>query len=170
MIKKRTIMLFPQFENMFLIDNLRHQYDPLAHKVAPHITLVFPFESTMAKKELDNILLTRFNTIKPFDIKLKGLEAVGSFLFLKITEGKEAIKEIHHVLYENEFSFFRPSWLGEYNPHMTVGAFKTEEEAHYALSMARDFKQSFRCNINKISVEIIDENECSIIEAVYRLK
>ena len=43
----RTIMIFPEFENMEIIDNIRKKYDPLAELVRPHITLVFPFESQM---------------------------------------------------------------------------------------------------------------------------
>ena len=52
----RTIMIFPEFENMEIIDNIRKQYDPLAELVRPHITLVFPFESQISNEELTQIL------------------------------------------------------------------------------------------------------------------
>ena len=42
-IKKRTIMIFPQFENINLINEIREKYDPLAKHVSPHISLVFTF-------------------------------------------------------------------------------------------------------------------------------
>ena len=42
---KRTIMIFPEFDNIDSIDRIRSKYDPLAELVRPHITLVFPFES-----------------------------------------------------------------------------------------------------------------------------
>lgn len=35
----RTIMIFPQFENIEIIDNIREQNDPLAKLVKPHITV-----------------------------------------------------------------------------------------------------------------------------------
>lgn len=38
----RTIMIFPEFTNIELINQLRVKYDPLFNKVRPHITLVFP--------------------------------------------------------------------------------------------------------------------------------
>jgi hypothetical protein len=48
---KRSIIIFPQFGNdTNLIQNIRHQYDPLASKIAPHITLVFPFESEISSE------------------------------------------------------------------------------------------------------------------------
>ncbi|WP_313343152.1 hypothetical protein [Sedimentibacter sp.] len=50
----RTIMIFPEFENIDVINDIRKKYDPLADLVLPHITLVFPFDS-----ELKNIKLLR---------------------------------------------------------------------------------------------------------------
>lgn len=41
----RTIMIFPEFEEMEIIDEIREKYDPLARLVRPHITIVFPFIS-----------------------------------------------------------------------------------------------------------------------------
>ena len=49
----RTIMIFPQFNNIEIIDGIRDRYDPLAKLVRPHITLVFPFESEMLQGCMD---------------------------------------------------------------------------------------------------------------------
>lgn len=38
----RTIMIFPSFENMKLIDSIREKYDPLAKLIRPHLLLFFP--------------------------------------------------------------------------------------------------------------------------------
>lgn len=43
----RTIMIFPEFENIDVINDIRNKYDPLADLVLPHITLVFPFDSEL---------------------------------------------------------------------------------------------------------------------------
>ena len=49
MMSKRAIILFPKFcSNTDLIQDIRDRYDPLASKIAPHITLVFPFESEIS--------------------------------------------------------------------------------------------------------------------------
>ena len=55
-MSKRTIMIFPDFENMEIIDSIRGKYDPLAKLVRPHITLVFPFENEMSNEEIEEIL------------------------------------------------------------------------------------------------------------------
>ena len=48
----RTIMIFPTFENIEIINSIRDKYDPLANLVRPHITIVFPFESDMSNEEV----------------------------------------------------------------------------------------------------------------------
>jgi len=53
---KRIIMIFPEFENMDIIEGLRKQCDPLSNLVRLHITLVFPFESKLSQSEIDAIL------------------------------------------------------------------------------------------------------------------
>lgn len=81
----RTIIIFPEFKNMEIIDNIRKQYDPLAELVRPHITLVFPFESLMSNTELTQILNVRLMGLKLFEIKLGGIskheDTFGNYLF-----------------------------------------------------------------------------------------
>ena len=69
----RTIMIFPEFKNMEIIDNIRKQYDPLAKLVKPHITLVFPFESPLSNEDLKYILDKRLDAVKPFHLTLGGI-------------------------------------------------------------------------------------------------
>ncbi len=45
-------MIFPQFKNVNIIDDIRKKYDPLANNVRPYITLVFTFESNLTSIEL----------------------------------------------------------------------------------------------------------------------
>ena len=68
----RTIMIFPEFENIDVINDIREKYDPLADLVLPHITLVFPFDSELTNEELKFHLKKCLNNIKPFKVKLEG--------------------------------------------------------------------------------------------------
>jgi len=101
-------MIFPDFENVELIDCIRKDYDPLVDLVRPHITLVFPFEDNISNDELKSILEDRLKGVKPFDIELKGFskskDRYGNFLFMNVMSGMESIVRIHDVLYNNEFS------------------------------------------------------------------
>ncbi|MDD3223625.1 MAG: 2'-5' RNA ligase family protein [Clostridium sp.] len=68
----RTIMIFPEFENMNVINEIRNKYDPLTDLVLPHITLVFPFDSELTNKELNLYLKESLIDIHQFKVELKG--------------------------------------------------------------------------------------------------
>ena len=161
----RTIMIFPEFENMEIIDEIRKQFDPLADLVRPHITLVFPFESSMSNEELAQILEQRLADIKPFQLELGGIskqeDVFGNYLFLDVLQGVEEICRMHQVLYENEFQEFNKGL--QYVPHMTVGKLETAEELDNAYKQVKFMESTFHTEVRKISVEMIGENEESII-------
>ena len=161
----RTIMIFPEFENMYVIDPIRNRYDPLAKLVRPHITIVFPFESDMSNDELSYVLDMRLASVEPFDIELSGFTKHsgpdGNYIFLNMTRGAKEIKKIHDELYNNEFSLFDKGF--EYVPHITVGKLETEAKLEDAFNTVKYKRDVFSCNVNKISVEMIGEHEESII-------
>ncbi|MGN0552262.1 MAG: 2'-5' RNA ligase family protein [Oscillospiraceae bacterium] len=161
----RTIMIFPDFENMEVIDNIRAKYDPLAKLVRPHITIVFPFNIEMSNDELLHILDARLNGIEPFRIELQGFSKCenrfGNYLFLNVCKGADHISDIHDVLYCNEFRIC--DFGSQYIPHMTVGKLSNVEKLNKAYEDIKDIKCRFTSVIDKISVEMIGENEESII-------
>ena len=50
---KRDILIFPQFDNIDKIQNIRNKYDELSQILPPHITLVFPFEIDLKNDDLE---------------------------------------------------------------------------------------------------------------------
>jgi 2''-5'' RNA ligase len=168
-------MIFPRFENMDAINKIRDKYDPLASHVRPHITLVFPFNSELQYKELNEHLKNALSSINPFEVTLKGFTPVKSFgnhLFLNIAEGGDKIIEIHKKLYTGILEPYMPQWLKEKNflPHMTVGNMEDENEYKAAIDEVSNINDAFRTVVTKISVENIDANEDSIIEMEVDLK
>lgn len=166
---KRCIMIFPKFENGQIIDKIRECYDPLASHVRPHITLVFPFDSNIETSELKEHISSALAEINPFEITLNGITPVNSFrkyLFLNIQKGMDEVIELHKRLYTGILQDYYPEWLKgkDFLPHMTVGCFYNEEEFEKAINETRNILDTFRSTVNEISVEIIDENEDSIIE------
>ncbi|MBQ7919476.1 MAG: 2'-5' RNA ligase family protein [Lachnospiraceae bacterium] len=168
----RTIMIFPQFDNVELIDQIRDKYDPLADLVRPHITLVFPFESPMSKGELAEILEKRLQAIEPFALELCGIskqeDTFGNYLFLDVIRGGEEISQIHRILYENEFKEFDKGY--PYIPHMTIGKLPTPQELDDAYDAIKNESHRFLTEVQKISVEMIGVNEQSIIVIEKQLK
>lgn len=172
---KRCIMIFPKFKNGQKIYKIREQYDPLANHVKPHITLVFPFDSDIKTTELKEHISTVLSNITPFEIILNGITPTnnfGKYLFLNIQNGSEEIIEIHKRLYTGFLENYFPDWLNgkTFLPHMTVGSFDNEEKFQIAIKDTRNITDYFKTTVNEISVEIIDENEDSIIELNIPLK
>ena len=166
---ERCIMIFPEFSNVSVIDKIRDKYDPLAHHVRPHITFVFPFKSEISSDELKLHLEKVLLKVGPFKITLQGVKPVqhfGNYLFLEIVDGIEEIIDIHKCLYTDLLEPFHPGWLktGNYYPHMTIGKLATEEEYKAAIEEVKDVNEVFSAMVEKVSVEIIDENEDSLIE------
>lgn len=161
----RTIMIFPEFENMDVVNEIRLKYDPLAELVRPHITLVFPFESDISNEKLEHILDVRLGELKCFELTLgdfvKQEDTFGNYLFLKVLKGAEELSKINRTLYDNEFLKYD---LGlPYVPHMTVGKLASVEELDTAYENIKHIQESFDTVVKKISVEMIGENEESII-------
>lgn len=170
-IKERTIMIFPEFKNLGLINEIRKEYDPLADLVLPHITLVFPFRSIISSEELMEWMRISLNNIKPFDLKLGGFTKeknfYGNYLFLNVLNGREEIEIIHYAMYDGILKQFHADKL--YEPHMTVGKFNNQEELEEAYKKLEKFDSIFETSIDKISVEIIGMRQESIIECEYKL-
>ena len=162
---RRTIMIFPEFDNMEVIDHIRERFDPLAHAVRPHITLVFPFESDMSNEELTRILHRRLASVKSFDLCLGGfsrhIDDFGYTLFLDVLQGGEEICRINRLLYDHEFMSYDAGY--PYIPHMTVGKLDNKVQLDHAYESIRRLPDRFTATVKRISVEEIGVNEESLI-------
>ena len=88
-------------------------------------------------------------------------DSFGNYLFLNVLQGGKELENIHQVLYENEFKEFD---IGvAYKPHMTIGKLVTVDLLEHAFSEISALSDTFCTMVNKISVEMIGENEESII-------
>lgn len=161
----RAVLIFPEFENINIINEIRKKYDPLAELVLPHITLVFPFDSELTDKELNLYIKECLRDIHPFKIELEGFskqeDPFGNYLFLNIVQGVDIIKNIHDILYKDKLKEFDLGY--KYSPHMTVGKLTSMELLDKAFDDVSKYKDKFSTLVKKISVEMIGENEESII-------
>lgn len=169
---KRCIMIFPEFENTNIIDCIRKKYDPLAKHVKPHITLVFPFESEISKEDLENHINTSLKGTRCFALTSQGIvssKVGGNYLFLKVTNGFNEIREIHDRLYTSILSNYFVKEIS-YIPHMTIGKLSDEASLSEAYEFAKNITDRFDTIVKKISVEVIEKSQDSIIEFEYGLQ
>lgn len=156
---RRTIMIFPKFANMDAIHGIRAKYDPLCDLVRPHVTLVFPFESTAPNDKLEKMLRDALKGIQPFELNLSGIskraDCYGNYLFLDVAKGKEELSELHRRL--------SAETVEDYIPHMTVGNLETATKMDDAFEKVKSLDEEFCTIVDTISVEMIGEHEESII-------
>lgn len=162
-IGKRSILIFPKFKNMDLIQNIRNKYDKLANLIPPHITLAFPFTDNMSDDELISKLYNLFKNYTSFNITFKGISlSEDNYIFLNCTMGNDKIVKLHDEIYKN----ILPNHLNksiEYIPHITLGKSKDVNEF-------KDFNYEFTTLVDEICVELIGDNEESIILESIKLK
>ncbi len=158
-------MIFPEFENIEIINDIRKKYDPLTNLVSPHITLVFPFDSQLTDKELHLYLKKCLNDIQPFEIELKGFDKqvnkYGNYLFLNVVQGMDIIRNIHDRLHKDKLKQLDVGY--NYVPHMTVGNLPSMDLLDKAFNDVNKCDDRFSTVIKTISVEMIGEHEESII-------
>ena len=161
----RAIVIFPEFENINIINDIRKKYDPLSDLIMPHITLVFPFDSELTNEELNLYLKECLIDIKPFKVELEGFskkeDKYGKYLFLNVVQGIDVIKNIHDNLYKDKLKQFDEGY--DYVPHITVGKLSSIELLNKAFDDVNKYNNKFSTVVREISVEMIDENEESIV-------
>ena len=170
-MKTRCVHIFPQFENISEIEAIREAYDNLFGLVAPHITIVFPFESALTNEQISEEIHKQISDFSPFKLTLKGfskkVDRYGSFLFLDVVEGMDEIIKLHYKMHEGILKPYHSPWTldGSYLPHMTVGRFKESLALDEAFEKVRGIPTSFSTTVNQVVVEIIGAHEESIIES-----
>lgn len=167
---KRAIIIFPQLgSDTNLIQDIRNQYDPLAHKIAPHITLVFPFESEISSNELYQHVRNSLHEFKPFKLTMQRIIQEENYLFLNLTRGQKEVIEIHDLLYSGLLSGFL-SKQHNYQPHITVGRLKDINAVKFAMNKLKHFDYKFETKVDKITTEIILDDLSSKVDFEIKLK
>ena len=169
MIINRAIIIFPNFSNIQLIEEIRKKHDPLYKYIAPHLTLVFPFQSVLSKEELIEHLENQLRELCPFELIARGITgASDGYVFLDIKVGNDSVIELHDKLYSGLLKPFHNRYI-PYTPHITIAKLKDEVTQREVVEKLIDFDVEFRAIINKITIERIDETEKSILEYEYKL-
>ena len=155
-IGKRDILIFPKLENIYLIQNIRNKFDPLANLIAPHITLAFPFLDDISNEELIKNLSNLLMNYKSFSITFKGISlSPDNYIFLNCTKGNQEIIQLHDEIYKQIIPNYHKKSI-KYIPHITLGQSNNIKELD-------SFDYEFKTVVDEISIELIGEHEESII-------
>jgi 2'-5' RNA ligase len=155
-MSKRAIVVFPKFEELHLIHQLRRQFDPLANTIEPHITLVFPFESNLSAEHLQTHIRQAVRSIGPFPVQLHGITgSEGEYLFLNVKRGNDQLIELHDCLYSGVLAVYL-SVEHAFIPHLNVGRLENKAAFLSALEEARKVSTVFQTVIEEVAVYQVD--------------
>lgn len=158
-MQERAVMIFPQFSNQEIINEIRKKYDPLYNLVRPHITLVFPFKSGMSNMILSQKLEGCLKETVSFPLILQGIsrynDIYGNYIFLNVKNGSQEIIEIHNSLYLN---IFDEQCCQPFIPHMTIGNLDSADKMEKAYNSVKNIDICFETIVKTVSVEMIGNN------------
>lgn len=151
-MEKRVIVIFPKFEQLGLIEQIRSEFDPLAASVKAHITLVPPFENDISSEQLHSHIENAIQDIQPFHIALQSITGQeDEFLFLNVKRGNDKLIELRDALYSGVLAtHFLPQYT--YIPHLTVGRLRNKDLFLKAVTAAQEITTTFETQVNEISV------------------
>lgn len=115
---KRDILIFPQFDNIDKIQNIRNRYDELSQILPPHITLVFPFKIDLKNDEIRKKLSDICKSYNRFNIKCKGISFLKDkrinkyYIFLNIVEVNKGMFRLNPAYLFRLFFI----WLPKFEP------------------------------------------------------
>ena len=164
-LKKRTIIILPEFDNIHEIEVIRKQYDPLYKKIAPHITVVFPFESGMSCDEVLQHVENSTKRCSHFTVRMGGYSGYDNeYLFLNVIQGNDEIIDLHQQLYSGILErYHEPQYT--FLPHMTVGRLSNQADFFEAFEKIQKRDTIFETEVKQIAIEVIDGNEYGMVEA-----
>ena len=166
---RRVIVIFPAIPETSPIHELRRRFDPLATLVPPHITLVFPFESDLDKKEIEDHVRESTANMRPFPVLLQQVTGhEGEYLFLNVKQGNDRLIALHDSLYDGPLADYL-SYDQTFVPHMTVGRFADQVAWREAVSVVAGISVSHDIVVDAISVYVIESDGNRRVETVVAL-
>ena len=155
---RRYIAIFPTIPAHDPIVGLRQQYDPLGYLVRPHITLVFPFESTLSKMQVSGHVQDVLRQVRSFSVSLDAVSIHDDYVFLNASEGRSAIIELHDRLYGGLLAPYLRSDI-PYLPHMTVARCADPSALQRAYDLAVSLPRPYKFQVDRIQSMLIEANE-----------
>ena len=135
---------------------LRRRFDPLAERVPPHLTLIFPFESRLTPAELRAHVEAAALGLAPFSLRMAGITgSAGEYLFLNVKRGNDQLIELRDRLYTGPLRRFL-SIEQTFTPHLTVGRVAGPEAFRAALAVAAASQVCIDTEIAALSVYCIE--------------
>ena len=135
---------------MAAIETIRREFDPLAHQIAAHITLVFPFASDFSTRKLRDHVANAIAGCSAFAVSYAGIrKAENEYVFLDLAAGREQVTDLHHRLYSGPLRQFLAT--SPFVPHTTVARTSDPDRLDAALRAASNVDLEFTARVAAIT-------------------
>lgn len=159
----RSVLMFPKFSMNNEIDIIRSQYDNLYYHIAPHISLVFPFDSQLSDEQIIEVVTEVAKQYPPFEIQLQEVsgDSKHGYIWLVIDQGSSMLEKIHDALYDKVV--FRRYLRKDlpYQPHITIAQGLMPDQTTQLLVKLQNNRYDLLTTITEVSIEHILDNDDS---------
>lgn len=108
------------------IELLRNKYDPTAHLIQAHISILFPVPDEIGVNVLINHIESVLKHWKPFSIRINGLhKSWDNWLFLTLKDGNAEVIRLHNQIYTGMLQPYQRKDI-DFVPHIGLGLFVKE--------------------------------------------
>lgn len=135
-LPRRAVVAFPE-GLPDAVEAFRRDHDPLAAALGAHLTLVFPFASSLSGMQVAAHVRRVAGGWPVLPLALAGVDAYDArWVHLRVTRGAPALAELHDRLYRGALApFLRREF--DYAPHLTVGRAADAAACDAVLAAAR---------------------------------
>jgi 2'-5' RNA ligase len=117
---RRALVMFPQADNLGLIEEIRGQHDPYARFIAAHVTLVIPFTDDVPDDGLRAHIAAAKRNMAPFSAHFENpRDFDDGYIALEATTGRRELIDLHDRLYSGPLARHL-SAVHTYRPHVTL--------------------------------------------------
>jgi 2'-5' RNA ligase len=170
LLMRYAIVVFPETDASATVEALRRRFDPLATMIPAHVTLVFPFEGTVASTDLRSHVEQAVADVHAFEVRLAGVStAEDEYIFLGLEVGGDDIVALHERLYTGSLAQHL-SRDHVYRPHITLGRLHDRVAlADAVVECAAALPQPSRAVVAEVAVFRLDDASHGEIELTVNL-
>jgi len=157
-VARRVVVAIPTIDDAARwadVTAVRDRRDPLASAVAPHLTLVFPFEDPLSDGALRDHVRGAVSGIRRFGITLCGITAhENEYLFLNVKRGNDELIRLRDALHAGPLAAHRLRTV-TFVPHLTVGRVASRD-LPAALEETSSLTEPIEARIDRVTVYRVD--------------
>jgi 2'-5' RNA ligase len=136
-LPRRALVWFPAAAGVADVERFRARHDPLAAALPAHLTLVFPFASSLGAIQVAAHVRRVVARWPALPVRYEGLGHFhADWVYLRVARGHAATVELHERLYRGALAPFLRRDL-PYEPHLTIARAAPAHDADGLIAAAR---------------------------------